>query len=52
MFCTFKSKNETHLGVLKHFRGVLVGNPITDLLVFLKVRFFVYSKLTYDSSSA
>ena len=24
------------LGVLKHFRGVLVGNPITDLLVFLK----------------
>ena len=25
------------LGVLKHFRGVLVGNPITDLLVFLKL---------------
>jgi len=37
MFCTFKSKNETHLGVLKYFRGILVGNSITDLLVFLKL---------------
>ena len=24
------------LGVLKYFKGILVGNPITDLLVFLK----------------
>ena len=24
------------LGVLKHFNGILVSNPITDLLVFLK----------------